>query len=109
MHEKKRKKHARMYFFCPEVWHFLSFFYMSGHVACRCPCRLILKSLDFRLSQLRTEVSVAPTSLAIDTTDHKPGSVSDLVIFRETLIFTREHFSKETMMIKTLESCQQST
>ncbi len=33
----------------------------------------------------KTEVSVALTGLAIDTTDHKPGNISDLVIFQVNL------------------------
>ncbi len=46
-----KKKHAWKYVFCPKVWHFLSFFFdISGQVMHWC-C-WILRSLDFRLSQL---------------------------------------------------------
>ena len=35
---------------------------MSGHFACQCQCRLILRSLDFRLSQLRLWMSTKSES-----------------------------------------------
>ncbi len=43
----------------------------------------------------KTEVSVAPTGLAIDATAHKPGSVSDLVIFQGNLDFHKGALLKE--------------
>ncbi len=42
----------------------------------------------------KTESSVAPTGLAIDTTEHKSGSISDLVIFNGNLQFHQEGIIK---------------
>ncbi len=40
-----------------------------------------------KLYAYKTEVSVAPTGLTIHAIDHKPGSISDLVIFQGNLQF----------------------
>ncbi len=43
----------------------------------------------------KTDVSVAPTSLPIDLTAHKPESVSDFVIFQRNLYFHKGSLVKE--------------
>jgi len=47
-----------------------------------------------KLYGYKTEVSVAPTGHAIDVTAHRPGSVSDLVIFQGNLDFHKQALAK---------------
>ncbi len=47
-----------------------------------------------KLYGYKTEVSVAPTGHAIDVTAHKPGSISDLVIFQGNLDFHKQALTK---------------
>ncbi len=47
-----------------------------------------------KLYGYKTEVLVAPTGLAIDTLEHKPGIISDLVIFHGNPLFHQEGLIK---------------
>ncbi len=77
---KKRISMLVSTFFCPKVWHFSRvFFNMSEHVACRCWCHSILRSLDFRLSQLsRRETMLDLLSTTSLQNPQRMGSFSPL-------------------------------
>lgn len=47
-----------------------------------------------KLYGFKTEVSVTPSGQAVDSTDHKPGSIADIVIFRDNIDFHKEVLKK---------------
>ncbi len=60
-----------------------------------------------KLYGFKTEVSVTPSGQAVDIMVHKPGSISDFVIFQENIEFHNSaltEFGKDTEIVDNIET-----